>query len=511
MQPLEPLWPGMTYRDHQVAGIRWMLTRESSTEVQGGILADEMGLGKTIQMVALLKHASSGAPREQSVLVAPVAVLEQWKTVLRRSGFTVCVPDPKTGSWKKEFLGPKPLVAAQIHVVGYERALRTPSLLKEKPWVRIIYDEAHRLASNNTSTELALSVKADHKWLLTATPIVNKLRDIKMLLHIVGLPEKVLQYSLDTLTPILSSYVLVRSMEQMRSILPDLPPAAAYVDVPLKFKTEEEQEFYRGIAGILTKRWKALGGDSGTGSVLEKLRIFMRLRQLSLHPQVYIAARKRALGAAYTRPDWTGSSTKFDAIQGLIAKSVGNRWILFCHFRDEMDMLKTMLKEIPTVGRVQLYNGAMTAEEKERALQATKDPLPEGAQTEVLLVQLQSGGVGLNLQHFNRILFTGPWWTQALMEQAVGRAVRIGQKDIVQVYHLRLEEEEAMNIDLVMSAKATEKGGLCAKVLEAACRAATEKELPAKQGVKDVIEGLLKKDLEKKESEDEDPVSLVGV
>jgi SNF2 family DNA or RNA helicase len=82
-----------------------------------------------------------------------------------------------------------------------------------------------------------------------------------------------------------------------------------------------------------------------------------------------------------------------------------------------------------------------------------------------MLIQLQSGGTGINLQHFDRIIFTGPWWTKALMEQAVGRAVRIGQKHVVKVISLALKEEEALNIDKYMLEKATEKGELCKEVL----------------------------------------------
>ena len=120
-------------------------------------------------------------------------------------------------------------------------------------------------------------------------------------------------------------------------------------------------------------------------------------------------------------------------------------------------------------------------------------PVAEGKH-EILLVQLQSGGTGLNLQHFDRIIFTGPWWTKALMEQAVGRAVRIGQTKQVVVYHLRLKAEEdsgapagpvgalsseatppvydeRINIDRFMWNKAEGKGDLCAQVLQTATTA----------------------------------------
>jgi hypothetical protein len=45
------------------------------------------------------------------------------------------------------------------------------------------------------------------------------------------------------------------------------------------------------------------------------------------------------------------------------------------------------------------------------------------------------------------------------------RAVRIGQRNVVQVYNIVLKDEEALNIDTYMTDKAAEKGELCEKVL----------------------------------------------
>ena len=200
----------------------------------------------------------------------------------------------------------------------------------------------------------------------------------------------------------------------------------------------------------------------------------MRLRQVSLHPQIYNEARKNQLKAMWTQPDWTETSTKFEAIRSLVASATeSHKWIIFCHFRHEMQMLEELLKGENTVELVQQYHGGLSSAQKEDVLERTTMPLMEDKQ-EVLLVQLQSGGTGLNLQHFDRIIFTGPWWTSALMQQAVGRAVRIGQTEQVMVYHLHLkaeENDERMNIDRFIAAKAGEKGELCAKVLQSATTA----------------------------------------
>jgi SNF2 family DNA or RNA helicase len=73
--------------------------------------------------------------------------------------------------------------------------------------------------------------------------------------------------------------------------------------------------------------------------------------------------------------------------------------------------------------------------------------------------------VGINLQEFDRIIFSSPWWTKALMDQAIGRAVRIGQQKQVVVYNILLKEEDTLNIDKLMNAKAEIKGELNRKIL----------------------------------------------
>lgn len=471
MAPPDPvtLWPGFSYKPHQRKGIHWMLEREAAVP-SGGLLCDEMGLGKTIQMIGLMKTAV----RSTSVLLAPVAVLEQWADTARRAGLIVLRPKIGKGvaTWVIE--GPFRPGASRLHLIGYESARAHPTLVTDMAWDRLICDEAHRIAAPQLGKLVALVI-APRRWFLTGTPIVNGIEDVAHLLDQVGV-DGVQQASKDfaALEPILKTHVLARSMDELRASIPDAPPRPVLHTRTLPFATEAEAEFYRGMSGVIVKRWKALDTDGGAGAALMKLKLFMRLRQLSLHPQVYIKARREQLGDLYERPDWVGSSTKFDAILGQIRSELGSgtpkRWIVFCHFHAEMDMLKVALEAQPFIRNVQLYNGTLSASERKAVLASSLEPLETNRMADVLLVQLQSGGVGLNLQHYNRILFTGPWWTAALMEQAIGRAVRIGQTEVVRVYHLRLEEEDALNIDQFMMEKAATKGELCERVLAAACR-----------------------------------------
>lgn len=469
---LKPLWTDFEYKPHQLFGVGWLLAREKApTEAQGGILADEMGLGKTIQIAGLLRNNIT-APRQMNLLVAPVAVLEQWKAVLRRTGFSVQVPAPSGVSWLPEELpagatAPPKKLWPIVCVMGYEKMTRSPILSTAYSWHRIIFDEAHRLAgAGSTCGHIAQRIEATHRWLLTATPIINDMSDLRRLFKILRV-EAAANNVMDA--DLLKTYILARTMEQLRTSIPDAPPKPFFNTISLPFETEAEAEFYRGKVSLITRRWESLQAQEGAGAALERLKLFMRLRQLSLHPQIYVVARQKALKGLGAIPDWDGGSTKFSALRRLVCSEPGKRWIIFGHFTEEMRMLKATFEAEPTVGRVQIYNGGLSHKEKAAVVEATHQPLEPG-KGEVLLVQLQSGGTGLNLQHFNRIVFTGPWWTSALMEQAVGRAVRIGQHEAVGVYRLTLKEEEQLNIDAFMMAKAETKGGLCQQVLQAATK-----------------------------------------
>lgn len=133
-----------------------------------------------------------------------------------------------------------------------------------------------------------------------------------------------------------------------------------------------------------------------------------------------------------------------------------------------MTLLEEYLLGCPAIGTVQAYHGGLSDSEKDSVIESSFAPL--GDKNHVLLLQLQSGGVGLNLQHFTKIVFMSPWWTAALMDQAIGRAVRIGQKEVVEVILLALKEEETLNIDETMLKKVDEKRSMLSNIFLHASR-----------------------------------------
>lgn len=454
MTTLQPLWEDFAYKSHQLTGIEWMMKREDVTH-SGGLLCDEMGLGKTIEILGLLRNTQ----KTDTLLLCPKAVIRQWITFALRSGFNILTPNKEEWIFEERERKGEPC----LYITNYEKVDSRPSLFN-RHWDRVVMDEAHRVINRASSKWHTIDkMDRDTLWIVTATPIVNDLKDIRNLLMLLGYErDKLTSYSY--LKQVISACCLHRSMEEMRSTLAELPNAPVINKALLDFDTEEEAEFYRGIQGKIMRKWRSLERDQTT----EMFVLLMRLRQLSLHPQVYISARKREF-RGYDRKDWDEPSTKFIALREKLEQETKySKWIIFCQFHDEMDILQAFLEDSSDVARVLQYHGGMTDSQKENTIQDTYEDQPQGH--DILLVQLHSGGVGLNLQHFSKVIFMSPWWTAALMNQAIGRAVRIGQKEVVEVTHFVLKEEETLNIDQWMLAKAEAKGELLTRLMLHASR-----------------------------------------
>ena len=61
---------------------------------------------------------------------------------------------------------------------------------------------------------------------------------------------------------------------------------------------------------------------------------------------------------------------------------------------------------------------------------------------DVLIVQINTGSTGLNLQMFNHVYFTSPCWNPAIEDQAICRSYRLGQKKTVNVHKLVMYDSQ---------------------------------------------------------------------
>ncbi len=475
--PLKGLWRGFSYFPHQLDGIRWMLERERGGTpvadgkiVRGGFQCDDMGLGKTIQVAAVIvNHA-----QPHTLLFAPLAMLDTWTSVLQRAGCVVYQVSAETRRWQRVpstwnvpshwFRKERP----SVFVTNYEKLYGQPALFRDYVWNRIVLDEAHKIRNGKGQmARAACAIPAAYRWVVTGTPLVNSLKDVVSLLAFLGVPcDKQFRWE-PRFLQLLPSLLLHRSLDSLRSVIQGAPPVPVVHEVVLPFSSAEEEEFYLAVQGKVSE--SLAGKYKKDIPPAEMFKLLLRLRQISVHPQIYIDAVRREMGSEfYDRPDWVGSSTKLDALHRIFdeeaAEGETHKYIVFCQFHQEMDIIRQSLfhRGVCDAQHVLMYHGGMSQVERAQVLEKSKAL----SGRVVLLLQLQAGGVGLNLQEYDRVVFVSPWWTSAMMDQACARAVRMGQTKTVHIYHLRLaaEVEGSLNIDRLIHDKANQKRELLTRL-----------------------------------------------
>jgi SNF2 family DNA or RNA helicase len=169
-----------------------------------------------------------------------------------------------------------------------------------------------------------------------------------------------------------------------------------------------------------------------TDSMLELL---LRLRQTSCHPQLVLNGLSRKYGVQ-PKP-WTGHSSKHLHLIRMLESHRGEAALVFCQFTEEMDLLQTLLREHGF--RSARLDGSLSNQERRLTLDRCRRP----GEIEVCLIQIRAGGVGLNLQEFNRVYLTSPDWNPCNEIQAIARAHRMGQQRPVTVTKLVLSGVDA--------------------------------------------------------------------
>lgn len=92
-----------------------------------------------------------------------------------------------------------------------------------------------------------------------------------------------------------------------------------------------------------------------------------------------------------------------------------------------------MLEEIDSSSRKRSLPKSEVAYAKKRKVTPSIYP-------KIMLISLRAGGVGLNLISANTVIMCDPWWNEAVENQAINRAFRIGQKRKVMVYRLVIKD-----------------------------------------------------------------------
>lgn len=413
---------GNSPRDYQVTGYNWL--RFLFENKFGACLADDMGLGKTLQTIMFLKSAIDKLNRV--LIVCPVSILLNWQNEIKK--FSNLDIDVYYGG-DREFSENNKILLTSYGVMKKESF----TTFSEKKFDIVIFDEVQNLKNvRSLGANAARALNADFRICLTGTPVENDLSEFYNIMDLavpgvwgdIGFvkttsTKKSRLLARQTVRP----FILRRTKDQVLTELPEKIENHVFLNF-----ADEEREFYKNSLVKIKDRISSVQKGRKYGEILKSL---LELRQLCLWQK-----------------DTQLQSTKIDFLMENLEQLVveGHKTLVFSQFTTYLDLIQNRVKEKGySFSRI---DGTQSF--KRRALEVEK--FQEG-KSEVFLISLKAGGVGLNLTAASYIFLMDPWWNPAVESQAIDRAHRIGQENKLTVYRPIIKDSVEEKVLVLQNSK----------------------------------------------------------
>ena len=339
---------------------------------------------------------------------------------------------------------------------------------------RVIFDEAHhmrnkknrifrgamRLLGHTADAADAPDAGAVSRssrpriWIVTGTPIQNKISDLKSLCYILGfLPCEVMHAEQQAF--IREHYVLRRTKLSVgmisngagtdigdadRGLLKSLEHSNSKVD----WSDENELHLSREIHSRAKK----------TEDRSERLKLYTRMRQMCVMPALITTAVQPGNDAGssidvetYNLPvekykNALSHQSKINRVVDIVMRELSvdpnRKSLVFCHFRREMLQIRDIIRDRwsnsgsdSDDGNIDIIDGSVSGGRRNRILAASP---------QILLLQIRTCSEGLNLQAYSDVYFVSPNWNPCVEDQAIARCYRMGQTSQVRVFRFYMTD-----------------------------------------------------------------------
>lgn len=409
------------------------------------LLADDMGLGKTIQVIG----AMNAIDAHHTVIICPATVKIHWaRKIAEWTNQPQSIFIIKTGKCE---IPP----GATVIIVNYELLLRD-KIFKQlvargqgKTFDAVVMDEAHYLKGLSTKRTRRILGKgsflhsARYKWALTGTPVMNRPAELYPLLYSLA-PECIAPHvSWDAYGTYFCNGHRDKKCRKCGA----------------NWKVEDDNCPRCGAKSASEYGFNT-NGHSHTSELAERLRPFMLRRkkedvldqlpekvesiiELDVPPPPGVETEPIATARRLLALAKITQTVKF--VDDLMADV--EKVVVFAYHRDVIEQLAEALGEYSPV----IIYGGMTADQK----QVSIDGFITNPSIRVVVAQLVAGGTGVDgLQGVcNHAVCVELDWSPGVMDQAIDRLRRIGQRDTVFVYYLSVPDSLDTQMDRTLEYK----------------------------------------------------------
>ncbi|KAG1693090.1 hypothetical protein DVH05_023870 [Phytophthora capsici] len=447
--------------DYQLTGLQWLLRKhEQGLNV---ILGDEMGLGKTLQVIAFITALVAANQRQKKVeggrflVVAPLSVLPNWMEQFEQfapSISTVMYIGPaKDREATQKTIDTSPPDQPLVVVTSYEMLLFDHDFFHKIVWEVAVMDEGHRLKNPKGQLHGIVStrLRSKHMVVLTGTPIQNDLQELFALLSILNpsifndqklfeatfrdyfsakaqrldedrhMKSSKLSKAEVLMRRLLAPLLLLRTVQDVQGAFTLPPLSEMVVHTPM---SAMQRAYYKEV---IAKNSDVLNGAAkAQGSRVPLINILPQLRKACNHPYLFPGAEPEPFEEGSHLYENSGKLFVLHQILPRL-KQDGHRVLLFSQSPPFLDIIQDFLTlESFAYERI---DGSVRGKERWQCIERfRKDP-----ETFVFLISTRAGGLGLNLQSADTVIFADSDYNPQTDLQAIARAYRLGQTKPIHV------------------------------------------------------------------------------
>ncbi|UEG53222.1 DEAD/DEAH box helicase [Mucilaginibacter daejeonensis] len=431
-EELEDIAPPVNFagslRPYQQAGYNWFhFLRDYHF---GGCLADDMGLGKTIQTLALLQknkeNAEAIGATTTSLLIMPTSLIYNW--INEAAKFTPSLRMMvHTGAFR--YRSPEVFGNYDVVVTTYGISRIDVEMFKSFFFDYIILDESQNIKNPSSKSYQAVKqLKSRHRLILSGTPVENTVNDLWTQMSFInpGLLGSQQFFLNEFVTPIekkkdedkahrlqalIKPFVLRRTKEQVATELPPKTEQLFYC----KMSDEQKNVYEKVKSEYRNELLQSLEDGSFAQSQIQVLQGLIKLRQIANHPSMIDES-------------YEGDSGKFEDVVHTLANVLdgGHKVLIFSQFVKQLNIYRQYFDQ-QNIKYTYLDGGTQNRGEVVKRFQ-------QDEATQVFLISIKAGGVGLNLTEADYVFILDPWWNPAVEQQAIDRTHRIGQTKNVFIY-----------------------------------------------------------------------------
>ncbi|XP_076010338.1 SWI/SNF-related matrix-associated actin-dependent regulator of chromatin subfamily A containing DEAD/H box 1A isoform X2 [Genypterus blacodes] len=476
-------------KPYQLIGLKWLLLLNNYK--LSGILADEMGLGKTIQAIAFLAELYKKGIEGPHLITVPASTLDNWVRELKLWCPSLSVLVYYGSMEDRRYLRHDILNGDRdfnVIVTTYNLAIGNDSdrsLFRKLPLKYAIFDEGHMLKNmNSLRYRHLMAINADHRLLLTGTPLQNNLLELMSLLNFI-MPSM-----FSSSTSQLSRMFSMKSHEEqsrfererisqakliMKPFILRRVKSEVLKQLPAKEETVEFCPMSEKQHVLYQNLFKKLKQHTN-GEKRELANVMMQLRKMANHPLLHrqyyttdklkqmsklmlkepshfdanasliqedmevmsdfelhrLCQQYSSISSYQLEKDLLLDSGKFHHLTELLSslKVKGDRVVLFSQFTMMLDIVEVLLKHLKH-RYVRLDGSTPIADRIVLIDEFNTDP-----DIFVFLLSTRAGGLGINLTSANVVVLHDIDCNPYNDKQAEDRCHRVGQTRTVQVMKL---------------------------------------------------------------------------